>query len=101
MLTACAEGRQGSTDPFSILLTFTPSYPCGLERADRQVALCLVQAGPELAYPCSQSEIVTEQLRGQPSATHLSQRDDHFAGTATPVSKKFCYHRCFSSINPT
>lgn len=62
----------------SILPTFTPSDHCELESASKVVELCMVEASPELSYPCTVAESVEERLLGQAGAQLLIQRDHHY-----------------------
>jgi hypothetical protein len=41
---------------------FTPSYACELENIERRVELCMVHASETLAYPCAQTESVSERV---------------------------------------
>ena len=63
----------------SILPTYTPAYACELEQAYQQISYCLVQASPDLSYPCTRTEAVTETLLGQSAVSQLIQRDYHFS----------------------
>lgn len=58
-----------------LLLEFTPDCPCALENASAQVDDCLVHAAPNLVYPCSRSERVTEVVLGAAEGRRLIQRD--------------------------
>lgn len=78
-LVACTDFEQSAVSQPSILPTFTPAYACQLEQADQQVSYCMVQASPELSYPCTRTEAVKETLLGQSDASHLIQRDYHFS----------------------
>lgn len=77
-LIAC-ETMTPAPDRGSILPTFTPSYPCELENVSRRVDFCLVQDGPELSYPCSQTESIQETALGEGSQTVLIQHNYHFS----------------------
>jgi len=59
----------------SILPAFTPAYACELENVARRVDFCMIHAGPELSYPCSQTESVQEHAMGQGSQTLLLRLD--------------------------
>lgn len=78
-LVACTDISEAKVNQQSILPTFTPAYACQLEQAYQQINYCLVQASPELAYPCSRTEAIAETLLGQSAASHLIQRDYHFS----------------------
>lgn len=78
-LVPCTNFKQSDASQPSILPTFTPAYACQLEQADQQVNYCMVQASPELSYPCTRTEAVKETLLSQSTTSHLIQRDYHFS----------------------
>lgn len=78
-LISCTNFKPGATSQPSLLPTFTPAYACQLEQAYQQVNDCLVQASPELSYPCSRTEAIQETLLGQSDGSQLIQRDYQFS----------------------